>query len=66
MFGSRRVSRCNSGLVGASAAQLQRTRPVGKGGPPPGRLAGASASHRKQARVPVSYTHLTLPTICSV
>eukprot|EP00969_Alexandrium_andersonii_P222103 9810183-Alexandrium_andersonii.AAC.1 len=35
------------------------SRPVGEGGRPPQRLTGATSE-------PVSYTHLTLPTICSV
>eukprot|EP00969_Alexandrium_andersonii_P004432 191073-Alexandrium_andersonii.AAC.1 len=44
------LSRCNSMHVGAPAAQLWPTRPVGEGGPPPQRLTGAPSKSPPNGR----------------
>eukprot|EP00969_Alexandrium_andersonii_P334376 14776045-Alexandrium_andersonii.AAC.1 len=62
----------SASLVGSEMCIRDRPRdePPGLGGclcgagAPP--ASGCSCAPRAQSRRPVSYTHLTLPTICSV
>eukprot|EP00969_Alexandrium_andersonii_P318098 14051004-Alexandrium_andersonii.AAC.1 len=61
----------SASLVGSEMCIRDRLRPgwsAGRYGPPPGgQLAHSPAFLRARPRgQPVSYTHLTLPTICSV
>eukprot|EP00969_Alexandrium_andersonii_P311573 13767304-Alexandrium_andersonii.AAC.1 len=61
----------SASLVGSEMCIRDRpSRPAERGGPQPAaKVAGASGAARCSTGVnlqPVSYTHLTLPTICSV